>query len=152
MEHAGTQPAFGKINTCTKKIVQLSTARFYQALFMEFAAELRASLEEFLTGVTIEIREKDSRIAAVPPISWEVRGSEGKPLLHLWGEHGNVKRRVLACGPVRSPTGFGGRAIRAKQTGGVGNDSPGLYPRRQRAFAPGVLRATSPELGRTISR
>ncbi len=63
---------------------------------MEFAEELRASLQEFLTGATIEIREKDSRITASSPLSWEVRGAENKPLLHLWGENCNVTRRVLA--------------------------------------------------------
>lgn len=63
---------------------------------MEFAEELRASLQEFLSWENIEIREKGSRITAISPLSWEVRGAEGKPLLHLWGENCNVTRRVLA--------------------------------------------------------
>jgi hypothetical protein len=63
---------------------------------MELAEELRASLQEFLTGASIEIREKGSRITAVSPLLWEVRGAQGKPLLHLWGENCNVTRRALA--------------------------------------------------------
>ena len=63
---------------------------------MELAQELRASLQDFLTGATIEIRENGSRITAIAPLSWEVRGDEGKPLLHLWAENCNVTRRVLA--------------------------------------------------------
>jgi hypothetical protein len=54
---------------------------------LEFAEQLRASLQEFLAGANIEIREKDNRITAVSPLFWEVRGAEGKPLLHLWGEN-----------------------------------------------------------------
>lgn len=63
---------------------------------MELAQELRASLQDFLAGATIEIRENGSRITAMPPLSWEVRGEEAKPLLHLWAENCNVTRRVLA--------------------------------------------------------
>jgi hypothetical protein len=63
---------------------------------IEFAEELRASLPEFLAGASVEIRENDSRITAAAPLSWEVRGAAGKPLLHLWAENCNVTRRVLA--------------------------------------------------------
>jgi hypothetical protein len=63
---------------------------------MKFAEELRAGLQEFLAGAHIEIRENGSRITAAAPISWEVRGAAGKPLLHLWAENCNVTRRVLA--------------------------------------------------------
>ncbi len=63
---------------------------------MEFAQELRASLQDFLAGAHIEIRENGSSITAVAPLSWEVRGDAGKPLLHLWAENCNVTRRVLA--------------------------------------------------------
>lgn len=63
---------------------------------MDFAEELRGSLQEFLLGATIEIRENGSRITASSPLSWEVRGAGGKPLLHLWAENCNVTRRVLA--------------------------------------------------------
>jgi hypothetical protein len=50
---------------------------------MEFAEELRGSLQEFLVGATIEIRENGSRSTAISPLSREVRGEGGKPLLHL---------------------------------------------------------------------
>ena len=63
---------------------------------MELAQELRASLQDFLAGATIEIRENGSRITASTPLSWEVRGEEAKPLLHLWADNCNVTRRVLA--------------------------------------------------------
>jgi hypothetical protein len=63
---------------------------------MELAEELRAVLQGFLTGATIEIRENGSRITASSPLSWEVRGASGKPLLHLWSGNCNVTRRVLA--------------------------------------------------------
>ncbi len=61
---------------------------------MDFAEG--GSLQEFLVGATIEIRENGSRITAISPLSWEVRGESGKPLLHLWAENCNVTRRVLA--------------------------------------------------------
>src|SRR5208283_4914324 len=63
---------------------------------MEFAEELRASLQDFMGGASIEIRENGSRITAATPLLWEVRGEAGKPLLHLWGDNCNVTRRVLA--------------------------------------------------------
>jgi hypothetical protein len=63
---------------------------------MELAQELRASLEEFLAQGSIEIRETGSRISPAGALSWEVRGADRKPLLHLWAENCNVTRRVLA--------------------------------------------------------
>jgi hypothetical protein len=36
---------------------------------MDFAEELRGSLQEFLVGATIEIRENGSRITAISPLS-----------------------------------------------------------------------------------
>lgn len=30
------------------------------------------------------------------PVSWEVRDTAEKPLLHLWGERCNLTRRVIA--------------------------------------------------------
>ena len=63
---------------------------------MQLAQELRASLEEFLAQGSIEIRETGSRISPAGALSWEVRGADRKPLLHLWAENCNVTRRVLA--------------------------------------------------------
>ena len=62
---------------------------------MDFAEELRGSLPEFLVGASIEIRENGSRSTTISPLSWEVRGEGGKPLLHP-AENCNVTRRVLA--------------------------------------------------------
>jgi hypothetical protein len=58
--------------------------------------KLRASLQEFFVSTAIEIRENGGRLSPEPPVSWEVRGGSGKPLLHLWGENGNITRRVIA--------------------------------------------------------
>jgi hypothetical protein len=63
---------------------------------MKLAEDLRASLNVFLAGGAVEIRESGSRMSPVGKLLWEVRGAENKPLLHLWSENCNVTRRVLA--------------------------------------------------------
>lgn len=63
---------------------------------MDLAAELRATLQEFLDSPHIEIREGGGRTSAGDDLRWEVRGAGEKPLLHLWSEHCNLTRRVLA--------------------------------------------------------
>jgi len=63
---------------------------------MDFAEELRASLEDLLASGAIEIRESGGRLTPATPLSWEVRGAAQKPLLHLWAENCNVTRRVVA--------------------------------------------------------
>lgn len=63
---------------------------------MDLAEELRASLQDFLATGNFEIRESSGRLTPLPPVSWEVRGAPGKPLLHLWAENCNLTRRVLA--------------------------------------------------------
>jgi hypothetical protein len=63
---------------------------------MEFAAELRASLQEFTASGFVEVRENGGTAAPFAGMSWEVRGDSEKPLLHLWSEQFNVTRRVLA--------------------------------------------------------
>lgn len=63
---------------------------------MEFAEQLRASLQQFLAAGAIEIRESTGRVTSATPLSWELRGAASKPLLHLWSENCNVTRRVLA--------------------------------------------------------
>jgi len=63
---------------------------------VEFSAELQASLQEFVSSGVVEVRESDGRAAPFSGMSWEVRGSGEKPLLHLWSEHFNLTRRVLA--------------------------------------------------------
>jgi hypothetical protein len=63
---------------------------------VEFSAELQASLQEFVSSGVVEVRESDGRVASFSGMSWEVRGSGEKPLLHLWSEQFNLTRRVLA--------------------------------------------------------
>jgi hypothetical protein len=63
---------------------------------VEFAAELQASLEEFVASGSVEVRENGGRVAPFSDMSWEVRGAGEKPLLHLWSERFNLTRRVLA--------------------------------------------------------
>lgn len=63
---------------------------------MEFAAELEASLKEFSASGVVEIRENGGRAAPLESLSWEIRGSGEKPLLHIWSESYNLTRRVLA--------------------------------------------------------
>jgi len=63
---------------------------------MELAEELRACLQDLSAGGTIEMRVNGRRVPSARPLSWEVRGGPSKPLLHVWSEHCNVTRRVLA--------------------------------------------------------
>jgi hypothetical protein len=63
---------------------------------MELAAELEVCLKELSGAGAVEIRENGGRVAPFSGVSWEVRGAIDKPLLHLWSEHCNLTRRVLA--------------------------------------------------------
>jgi hypothetical protein len=63
---------------------------------VEFSAELQASLQEFISSGVVEVRESSGRVAPFSGMSWEVRGTGEKPLLHLWSEQFNLTRRVLA--------------------------------------------------------
>src|ERR1700744_4084767 len=63
---------------------------------MPFDRELEASLREFATAGAADLCENGSRLAPLSKLSWEVRGSGEKPLLHIWSENYNLTRRVLA--------------------------------------------------------
>ena len=63
---------------------------------MSLAAELEASLKEFLASGLVDLHENGGRTSFASGLSWEVRGDNEKPLLHLWAERFNVTRRVLA--------------------------------------------------------
>ena len=63
---------------------------------MDLAAELEASLKEFMAAGLVDLHENGGRTSFAGGLSWEVRGDRGKPLLHLWAERFNVTRRVLA--------------------------------------------------------
>ena len=49
---------------------------------MNVAEDLRASLQDILVPGAVEIRENGGRLTSATPLSWEVRGNVGKPLLH----------------------------------------------------------------------
>jgi hypothetical protein len=63
---------------------------------MKLGAELEASLREFASAGAAELCENGGRLAPLSKLSWEVRGSEDKPLLHIWSEQYNLTRRVIA--------------------------------------------------------
>jgi hypothetical protein len=63
---------------------------------MKLAAELEASLCEFVSAGAAELCENGGRLAPLSKLSWEVRGSDDKPLLHIWSEQHNLTRRVIA--------------------------------------------------------
>lgn len=63
---------------------------------VELAAELEACLREFVARGSVEVRENGGHVAPVSGLSWEVRGTGEKPLLHLWSERCNLTRRVVA--------------------------------------------------------
>ena len=61
----------------------------------ELADQLRTKLQDFLAVGSVEIRDAAGRITPSAPLSWEVRGGESKPLLHLWTDNCNLTRRVI---------------------------------------------------------
>jgi hypothetical protein len=63
---------------------------------VKFAAELQASLQEFVSSGVVEVRENGGRVAPFSGMSWEVRGAGEKPLLHHWSKQFNLTRGVLA--------------------------------------------------------
>jgi hypothetical protein len=63
---------------------------------VELAAELEATLREFVAAAPVEVRENGGHVAPLGMLSWEVRGAAEKPLLHLWSAEYNLTRRVLA--------------------------------------------------------
>ncbi|HEX3544435.1 MAG TPA: hypothetical protein VHT31_07910 [Candidatus Acidoferrum sp.] len=63
---------------------------------MKFAKELEASLREFASAGAAELCENGGRLAPLSKLSWEVRGPDDKPLLHIWSEQYNLTRRVIA--------------------------------------------------------
>lgn len=63
---------------------------------MELSSELEANLRELASAGPVELRENGARVAPLSTLSWEVRGSGAKPLLHLWSANHNLTRRVLA--------------------------------------------------------
>lgn len=58
--------------------------------------ELEGRLRELFAAGSVEVREGGRRLAALSALHWEIRGAADRPLLHLWSEHHNLTRRVLA--------------------------------------------------------
>ena len=63
---------------------------------MYLASQREACLKDFLAVGNVELRENGGHAGFFSSLSWEVRAAAVKPLLHLWSEHLNLTRRVLA--------------------------------------------------------
>lgn len=63
---------------------------------MPLSSDLQDALREFSAAGPAELRDNGVRVASLSSLSWEIRGHSEKPLLHLWSEHHNLTRRVLA--------------------------------------------------------
>ena len=96
MEHADPSSESEFFTVHLAKIDLNVTEKLYYTLDMDLAEDLRSSLQEILVRGAVELHENGSRLTPAWPLSWEVRGTPGKPLLHLWSENCNVTRRVLA--------------------------------------------------------
>jgi len=68
---------------------------------MELADEVEASLGAFASAGPVEVRENGVRLVPLETLSWEIRGSAEKPLLHIWSEQYNLTRRVLGIAVLR---------------------------------------------------
>src|ERR1700680_3274457 len=96
MEHApaGYQSNHSAIRP--RKIVSIELRTSFTTDLTKLAAELEASLREFVSAGAAEVCENGGRLAPLYKLSWEVRGSDDKPLLHIWSEQYNLTRRVIA--------------------------------------------------------
>jgi hypothetical protein len=63
---------------------------------VSLSVDLQSYLQALSASGPVEVREPGRRLGVLPTISWEVRGSAERPLLHLWSEDLNLTRRVLA--------------------------------------------------------
>jgi len=60
------------------------------------SSDLEAAIRELAAAGPVDLRHNGARIAPLSTLSWEIRGSSDKPLLHLWSGQHNLTRRVLA--------------------------------------------------------
>ena len=136
MEHAsaGYQGNGGAIRAL--KIISIKLRTSFIIGVMKLAAELEASLREFASAGAAELCENGGRLAPLSKLSWEVRGSDDKPLLHIWSEQYNLTRRVIAITDhsFRRPAGSGRGTLRAFSSG-----SPGVCAHRVRAVRAGIV-------------
>jgi len=63
---------------------------------VELTTDLEACLRALAASESVEVRENGARVATFSALSWELRGTQAKPLLRLWSEQCNLTRRVLA--------------------------------------------------------
>jgi len=96
MEHAaaGYQSNYSTIRFF--KIVPITLRTSFIIILMKLATELEVSLREFISAGAAEVCESGGRLTPLSKLSWEVRGSDDKPLLHICSEQYNLTRRVIA--------------------------------------------------------
>lgn len=63
---------------------------------MPLSSDLEIALRDLAAAGPVDLRHNGARIAPLSSLSWEVRGSSDKPLLHVWSENHNFTHRVLA--------------------------------------------------------
>src|ERR1700722_1452642 len=96
MEHAAAGYQSNHSAICFFKIISITLRTSFIIGLMKLAAELEAGLREFVSAGAAELCENGGRLAPLSKLSWEVRGSDDKPLLHIWSEQYNLTRRVIA--------------------------------------------------------
>jgi len=96
MEHAAAGYQNNDSAIRRLKIVPITLRTSFISDLLKLAAELEASLREFISAGAAELRRNGGRFAPLSELSWEVRGSDDKPLLHIWSEQYNLTRRVIA--------------------------------------------------------
>lgn len=63
---------------------------------MGLGEEIELKLRQIAAAGPIDVREGGRRLAPLSALSWEVRGQNNSPLIHLWSGQHNLTRRVLA--------------------------------------------------------
>ena len=96
MEHASAGYQSNDSAIRPLKIISITLRTSLIIGVMKLAAELEASLREFVSAGAAELCENGGRLAPLPKLSWEVRGSDDRPQLHIWSEQYNLTRRVIA--------------------------------------------------------
>jgi hypothetical protein len=90
----------------------------------EIGCTTEASLRECASAGAAGLCENGGRLAPLSKLSWQVRGSDDKALLHIWSEQCNLTRRVIAITDhsdarlVLAVEGFG---VRIESSGLRGN-------------------------------
>jgi hypothetical protein len=96
VEHAAAGNQSDQSAVRSPKIISIELRNSLIIGVKKLAAELEASLREFASAGAAELCKNGARLAPLSKLSWEVRGSDDKPLLHIWSEQYNLTRRVIA--------------------------------------------------------